>query len=240
LEELTGGGAEEAQLEAEARRKYRLDVEILYDILSSVVESGEFGIKKTHLTYKTNLNSRMLAKYLDLLEKADCVEEVKFGKLRLVRLKPRGMRVYSALRVLYNTLFSEREPPEAVFAKKEVESKLAKKGFYVKTGHFVIGASGLEHQPDLIAYREATRYMIYLAVGRSELENRIIYLDALTAAADVGSRCIFVTEVESLARSVPERLRDRLFVVAARPLDDLAERIAKVMLSEGAAQQAGK
>ncbi|MGB9785096.1 MAG: winged helix-turn-helix domain-containing protein, partial [Fervidicoccaceae archaeon] len=66
-------------------------------MMSVIVSGGEQGIKKTHLMYKTNLNSKMLQKYLDILEKGGLITEITLGKQKLVKLTSAGVMAFSAL-----------------------------------------------------------------------------------------------------------------------------------------------
>lgn len=209
----------------EERRRYRSDIEILLEILEHIVSAGDRGIKKTHLMYKTNLNSKMLAKYLDMLIKAECIEEVHFGKLKVIRLRPAGKRAYTSLKVLASVLFPKKEPPEVEFVKEELE-KLGPLGWNVKFNRDVIGKSGMEHKPDVIVSKDAERYLVYLAYGKGEVENRILLLDAIIAVLDTGSKGIVISDrEEDLARAVPEELKGRFHVIAGKPLESLLDRI---------------
>jgi len=213
----------------EEERRYRSDVEILLEILEHIVSASDKGIKKTHLMYKTNLNSKMLAKYLDMLIKAECIEEIRIGKLKVIRLRPAGKRVYASLKVLAGILFPKKEPPEVEFVKKELE-RLGTLGWNVKLDRIVIGKSGVDHEPDVILSKDAERYLVYLSYGKGDIESRVLLLDAITAVLDTGSKGIVISDREGdLARAVPEELKGRFHVIAVKPLESLLDRVVAAL-----------
>ena len=212
----------------EEERKYRSDTEILYEILHVILATGDRGIKKTHLMYKTNLNSKMLARYLDMMLKAGLIEEIKLGKHRIVRVAPLGKLAYANLRILKKILFEAEEPKEMNFIKTELR-KLGKQRWNIHFGRIVLGKSGLEYMPTAVATRDRDRFLIDVYLGLQGLESRALLLHFLMSLIDTDSKGIVITEEKDLERAIPPRLRDIVWIVPARPLQDLYERVLEVM-----------
>lgn len=215
----------------EEERKYRSDTEILYEILHVIMSAGDRGIKKTHLMYKTNLNSKMLARYLDMLLKADLIEEIRHGKHKIVRPAPLGKLAYVNLRILKKILFEAEEPRELNHIRQELR-KLGKQRWNIHFGRIVLGKSGLEYKPTAVATRERDRFLIDVYLGLHGLESRALLLHFIMSLVDTDSKGIVVTDDKDLERAVPQRLRDIVWIVPVRPLDTLLERVLEVMERE--------
>lgn len=216
----------------EEERKYRSDTEILYEILHTIMSSGDRGIKKTHLMYKTNLNSKMLARYLDMLLRANLIEEVQFGKHKIVRLTPLGKHAYVNLRVLKKLLFDTEEPREMSYVKSEL-TKLGKYRWNIHFGRIILGRSGLEYLPTATMVKDTGgRYMIDVYLGVRGLEARALLMHFLMGVADSGYKGLVLAEEPELEKAVPSRLKDMVIVLPLRPLDTLLERVLKAIGEE--------
>ena len=215
----------------EEGRRYRSDTEIFYEILKTIIDAGEFGIKKTHLMYKTNLNSKMLARYLKILEDAKIVEEEKFGKQKIVKLSPLGKTAYAALRMLVSILKPARPPQEVEFIKEELR-RLCKRGWTVRYDTVVSGRTGADYLPDAVIFKDLDQYLVGIFVGSSSMESQILLVNFIVSVIDTRSKGIVITDDEKLVKAVPEKLRDDIKVVPARPLETLAERVAEAIEGE--------
>lgn len=205
-------------------RKYRSDTEILYEILRVIVSAGERGIKKTHLMYKTNLNSKMLSRYLEILKASNAIEEIKFGKQKIVRLSPLGKTAYASLKTLVSILFPPTPPQELEFIKAEL-LKLGKAGWNIRFDRIVTGKSGADHKPDAVMTKEDKRYLIGIFMGSTSMEARILLLNFMVSVLDTRSRGIVITDNEEIMNVVPEKIKEDVIVIPSRPLDTLVDRI---------------
>ncbi len=69
--------------------KKRNKIEIIYDILISIIEKNN-KIKITHIMYKANLSHIKLKEYLDELIEKDFIEEYYEKKQKYFRLTKKG------------------------------------------------------------------------------------------------------------------------------------------------------
>ncbi len=214
--------------ETSSGKRYRSDIEIFYEILKNIIDAGEFGIKKTHLMYKTNLNSKMLAKYLNILKEAGVIEEEKFKKQKLVKLSPLGKTAYAALRILMTILKPMKPRQEVEFIKEEL-MRLTKKGWMVRSGIAIDGRTGADYLPDVIIRRKMKTYMVRILLGNSSMESQLLLVNFMVAVIDTGCKGIVITDDERLANLIPDKLKDDIKVVSTRPLETLADRVAEVI-----------
>jgi predicted transcriptional regulator len=213
---------------SEELRKYRSDTEILYGLLKVIVSAGARGIKKTHLMYRTNLNSKMLQRYMDILTEANVVVEEKRGKQKIVRLSPKGSIVYSSLEQLMTALFPQEEDEFTKFAKNEFK-RFLKEGWDVSTETIVPGKSGLEYKPDVLLVKNGKRVLVKFILGQGDLgavsQLVIFYSEVL----DTGSTGLVVTDKPEIRNVIPEKLSEDVIVIDTRPLDTLYERVKEAL-----------
>ncbi|MEM1619308.1 MAG: winged helix-turn-helix domain-containing protein [Fervidicoccaceae archaeon] len=214
--------------QAVEKRKYRSDVEILYEIMSTVAASGDRGVKKTHLMYRTNLNSKMLSRYLDLLKSADCIEEIAVAKSKLVKMRPAGRKALIALKALYRILYPPKRSAEEEFIVRELQ-KLGEMGWNVKIGREVMGRSGADYKPTAVLVREGERYLVQVILGLEETEAKLELLDLIMSALDSNSKAIAVTDRIEIASITPEPAKALVKVVESRPMETLIERIVSLI-----------
>lgn len=209
-------------------RKYRSDVEIYYDILHAIVASGERGIKKTHLMYRTNLNSKMLAKYLDVLIKSNAVEEVEFRKEKIIRLGPNGMIAYMNLLNVNRIFYGARRTDEEDFIIEQLR-RMGESGWSVELNFVVIGRTEVPIFVDGFITKGDSRYLVQIAVNRTEVETKIALLNLYLSLAETNVKGIFITDlVETIESVLSPAFKDRLLIVSAKPLESVIERISAI------------
>ncbi len=213
---------------SEESRKYRSDTEILYEILKVIVSSGEGGIKKTHLMYRTNLNSKMLQRYLDMLQNANIIEENQYGKQKIVRLSPLGKTAYASLKTLIQILFPREEPEEIDYIKAELK-KLTKDGWDVSFDKIVTGKTGADYLPQALIVKKGKRYLVKFIIGSNSMDAGISLMNFLLEVLDTRSKGIVITDKPEIEDIILDKLRDDVKIVASRPIENLLERVKKAL-----------
>ncbi len=213
---------------SEEQRKYRSDTEILYSLLNVIISSGIRGVKKTHLMYRTNLNSKMLQRYMNMLEESGIIYEEKRGKQKIVKLSPKGSIAYSSLESLMRILQPVRESEETVFIKNEL-NRFLKKGWDVSFDTIVPGKSGLEHKSDALMVRNGKRVMVKLIIGTSLMGEAALLVSFYGDILDTGSKGIVITDHPELEKIVPDKLKDDIAVIEYRPLATIFDRVSEAL-----------
>lgn len=209
-------------------RKYRSDVEIFYEILNAIVSSGERGIKKTHLMYRTNLNSKMLAKYLDVLIKSNIVEEIEYRKEKIIRLGPNGTLAYISLGNVNKLFYGTKRTDEESFVMEQIE-KLKDDGWNINWNFVVIGRSEVPILVDGFLSKGDNRFIVQIAVNRTESETKIALMNLYLSLIDTNVKGIMITDlVELIENSLSPLLKERLVIVSAKPLESVLERIRNI------------
>lgn len=210
-------------------RKYRSDVEILWEIMNAVVASGERGIKKTHLMYRTNLNSKMLAKYLDMLIKGKVVEEIERRKERIIRLGPNGSLAYVNLNSLNRIFFATKRTDEENYVIEQID-RLKEKGWAVYWGFTVIGRSDMPILVDGFISKGNNSYIVQVAVNRTETETKASLLTLYLSLAETSVKGMFITDlIKMVEEIISPDLKERIVVVPAKPLENIYEKISKYL-----------
>jgi len=216
--------------ESLAQRKYRSDVEIFFEILRWVAASGERGIKKTHLMYRTNLNSKMLAKYLEVLVRAGAVEELEYRKEKIIRLGPSGGLAYLSLLNIHRVFYGARRTEEEAFVMEQLE-KLREDGWSVDRDFIVVGRLEVPMMVDAFLSKGDYKYLVQVAVNRTEVEAKLALLSLYLALADTAASGVFITDLtETVEEALSPSFRDRLKVVSAKPLESVSERLRSSLL----------
>jgi predicted transcriptional regulator len=209
-------------------RKYRSDVEIFYEIVRAVVAAGERGIKKTHLMYRTNLNSKMLAKYLDVLIKAKALEELEYRKEKIIRLGPNGMLAYVSLENINRVFYGAMRTDEESFVIEQL-NKLKNEGWTVEWDFTVIGRLEVPILVDGFLSKGEKKYLLQMAVNRTEVETKIALLNLYLSLADTSVKGIFITDlVDTFKDVISPAFQDRLIVISAKPLEGILERVKAI------------
>ncbi|MGC8563453.1 MAG: winged helix-turn-helix domain-containing protein [Fervidicoccaceae archaeon] len=210
---------------ARDERKYRTDTEIIYEMMSVIVSGGEQGIKKTHLMYKTNLNSKMLQKYLDILEKGGLITEITLGKQKLVKLTSAGVMAFSALQTLSTLLNIPAGIGSATNQKSKYLDELSKTGFPVSTGKTILGRTGMQYQPDAIIEIKGESYPVKMIVGKKEFEGNIEFLNFILMLVDGEKKGILITDNANLEKSIPKKLADDIKFIHVISPEKVAEKV---------------
>jgi len=198
-------------------------------MMSVIVSGGEQGIKKTHLMYRTNLNSKMLQKYLNILEKGGLITEVTIGKQKLVKLTSAGMMAYSALQTLNNLLnFSVAIGGLGEQQKSRYLEELNKAGFLVSFGKAVLGRSGMQYQPDAIMEVKGESYLVKIIVGKKGFESNIEFLNFALMLVDSEKKGVLITDNADLEKSIPKKLADDIKFVYVISPEKVAEKIKSI------------
>lgn len=208
----------------EEERKYRSDTEILFEIMSVIANSGELGIKKTHLMYKTNLNSKMLQKYLDVLLKNNVITEISKGKQKIIRFTGKGKAAYSSLRTLIS-LVKGGQYQQEIKTLNEKLMALISDGFEVKSETLVIGKTGSEYMPHAIIMKQGERYLVHYNFEKATLNMSVEVLQLVLMVVDTDSKGILIATDTSVQNMIPEKLKNDIKVVAMGPVDNLAKRV---------------
>lgn len=213
-----------------SRRKYRSDVEIFWEIMQAVLASGERGIKKTHLMYRTNLNSKMLAKYLDVLLKGRAIEELEYGKERIVRLSANSYLAYFCLNNLNRILYGTKRTDEENYIIEQING-LKDKGWGIYWDFSVIGRSDIPILVDGFISKGEINYLVQLAVNRTEYETKASLLTLYLSLAETTVKGMFITDlVKSVEEILSPDFKDRLIVVSARPLENILDRVVRYLV----------
>ncbi|MEM0046004.1 MAG: winged helix-turn-helix domain-containing protein [Fervidicoccaceae archaeon] len=210
---------------AKDERKYRTDTEILNEMMSVIVSGGEQGIKKTHLMYKTNMNSKMLQKYLNILERGGLITEVSIGKQKLVKLTSTGVLAYSALQSLSNMLAMSAGTRQYAEQLSWYVGELSKAGLQVYTGKTILGKTGMQYLPDAIADVKGEGYLVKFIIGKRGFESNIELLNFILMLIDSERKGILITDNADLEKSIPRKLADDIKFVFVISPEKIGERV---------------
>ncbi|MCI4396973.1 MAG: hypothetical protein JHC28_05380 [Thermoprotei archaeon] len=198
-------------------------------MMSVIVSGGEQGIKKTHLMYKTNLNSKMLQKYLNILERGGLITEISLGKQKLVKLTPLGIFAYSSLKALSNIL----SLTGGVISSSEQTSKyldeLAKTNLPISSGKSVLGKSGIMYYPDAIVDVKGESYLVKFIMGKKGFESSIEFLNFVLMVVDSEKKGLVITDNPDIEKIVPKKLAEDLKVVSVISPEKIAEKVKAIL-----------
>ena len=90
-------------------------LEIIGEILDNLIESP---LKKTHITFRCNLDARMVAKYLAVMTYAKLVEKSK-NDLSLYIITPKGINY----RTQFHSIISALQKDNEYFQMKNIATK---------------------------------------------------------------------------------------------------------------------
>ncbi len=143
-------------------------MEIIYDILSRISESG--SILKTHILYGANLNSKSLEKFLHQLTQANIISKVSSNGKTYYTLTLRGRALLSYMRRIYSLLDnnSAREDSPLLALQTILSSRKA----HVVRNHKIKGASGYIHV-----------YPVYMVSNNSGIAIQIV--DVASSIEDI-------------------------------------------------------
>ncbi len=157
-------------------RKYRSELQILYAILNAC----RYPIGKTHLTYKANLNSTQLNKYLDILIKGSYVIVLNNKKITIT---PKGRVLLTKLKDVLSLLYELNDDvPDRI---KRVMSRI-KIMFKVKENYMVKGESGILHVFD---YFINDNIKLAIKIGKGD---PLELLSFMVSLIDTGLRGIYL------------------------------------------------
>lgn len=198
-------------------------------MMSVIVSGGEQGIKKTHLMYKTNLNSKMLQKYLNILEKGGLITKITLGKQKLVRLTSSGVMAYSALQTLSNLLNLTGGTGGQLDQKGRYLEELGKAGFSISTGKTILGKTGMQYQPDAILEVKGESYPVKFIIGKKGMESTIEFLNFMLMLVDGEKKGILITDNSDLEKSIPKKLADDIKFVYVISPEKVVEKVKAVL-----------
>ena len=174
----------------EKRTRYRSEFEILKDILRATYSRGFEGVKKTHLMYMANLNSRQLERHLNLLVDLRLIAKTDNSRYKITN---RGIAVLALISYLVKIIRGENDPVIAFHG--EILNILD--GLNLKYDINVVryGDSGLQHNFDILTKVDDDDIAICIGIGESDdvLFNLMVFLVSLF---DTRIKGVFITNRE--------------------------------------------
>ncbi|WP_272985623.1 winged helix-turn-helix domain-containing protein [Fervidicoccus fontis] len=210
--------------ETEEERKYRSDTEILYEIMNVISSGGDFGIKKTHLMYKTNLNSKMLQKYLDILQRNGLIIEENKGKQKIIKMTPKGKSAYFSLKMFSSYLNIVQTPQEIVEIYERLRG-LKGENVNINYNSMLLGKSGIEYAALVVITKEKDRYVVGHVLSKNKLDMVVDLMQYIIMMLDTNSKIILIVSDESISKIIPEKLENDIKIIPLEPKENLIERI---------------
>ncbi len=212
---------------------HRSETEIIYSLMLATYKTSDRGIKKTHLMYVTNLNSKMLSKYLERLVQLNIVKYVLHGNEKRVVLTKRGIALLFILEKMYE-LIEERDKDNLYKnIRDQVEYYAKSNGLSIVREYYVKGKlTGLPHIFDLALgpLDPESKELIVARIVTDQSEATHPLLIFIMSLIDTGLRGIFIS-VPSLKHmmSFAEIFSDRCEVVDGVMHDNIIEKMHKAV-----------
>mgnify|MGYP000235730442 CR=1 FL=1 len=237
-------------------QRYRSRIEIIYDILHRISESGP--ILKTHILYGANLNSKSLEKFLDQLMRANLVAKITSRNGRTYyTLTLRGRSLLNHIKHIH-ILLDEKHSSPSYKLYSALQSIITAKNIHVHVlrNHRVKGASGHVHTYNMYLKTNSTKggIAIYVVDPEASAEDVVQDLSMFALSLiDTSSRGIFIVPEQhyeyavryyrtvfehshSIPRaiSIPSLSIERYSVLDS--YSDMAERIVRIAVSNTVSQ----
>ena len=192
------------------KRCYRSELEILRDMLDVIYRSTtRDGVRKTHLLYYANLNTRQLEKYLERMRECDLILVDDSGRLHITR---KGVTVLTLMNKLMHLLDQTYEKRLVDEIRRATLRTLASLGFRVQSPAFRYGISGLQHYFDALVEFEGREVMLHFSLHNKDdplMELAFFSISVL----DCDGRGILITDKKFPVSNSLTRVGERIYII---------------------------
>lgn len=189
-------------------RCYRSELVIIRDILRGIYDSSREGVRKTHLMYIANLNSKQLEKYLNKLLECNSLSKLPDGRLCITK---KGVVILTLMSKLLDMLGSI-ETRSSTNLKEHTFKLLERLGFKIVSPVYKWGSSGIRHYFDGVVKFEDKEVLIGFSSENSE-DLLINFAVFLVSVIDCGGRGILVTSKKNNVNIDVEELNSKVSIV---------------------------
>jgi hypothetical protein len=174
--------------------------------------------------YKTNLNSKMLQKYLDILQRNGLIIEESKGKQKIIKMTPKGKSAYFSLKMFSSYLNIVQTPQEIVEIYERLRG-LKGENVNISYNSMLLGKSGIEYAALVVITKEKDRYVVGHVLSKNKLDMVVDLMQYIIMMLDTNSKIILIVSDESISKIIPEKLENDIKIIPLEPKENLIEKI---------------